>query len=851
QLANGDTDNWYEYLVKTVSANETSWIDNTIDTKSMYYYRVTAFDSHTANGRAYYNESWYSAAVACSAPYNGPVWYVNAATGSDTQNSGSQNSPFKTIGKALSGVSEGDTINIANGVYKENIVIIFNNISLIGADSVLTIINPNGDTAVNNNGITATNKNNLTIKNLHITKCYYGINFSNVDSSVIDNVTIDYCNHPNGMAVYIINDSDSNIITNCYIFGNGNGMRIYNSAGGSSDSNVIINNKFISNNSGGLGLTRACYNVITGNTFASNQDGLRLYTNSLYNQVFNNISTSNREYGMYIMSQSNYNNITANTCSLNTKSGIFLEDSSNYNRIAYNNISSNNEHGLNITYSSYNEIIGNISRLNSYNGIILSSSSHYNSVRGNSLNNNNYYGITFSTSSNNYISQNDIKENGLYQIYITGLTSADTFFNNNIKTSSVNPDSNIWNVSSSGNYLDFRYNYWNILDSASLVNTIKGAASDKIIYLPFLLNEIDTAVGADTIAPSAVSAMTYDTSVAGQIILNWTQPVFTGTAGGDGLAGYYIFRAKESDLINGDTNNWYFYKIATVNYPLLTYTDAAISLTDTYYYRIIAFDKHTTNGTEYRNESQYSPIFQAIPLRNRAPQLILPADAMIVYEDTPVFILTFTSDNIKDSDANDTIGNIALNALDTDFVKIIISNNDLTKTASFYLLSDTFGTDTIIFQITDAAGASDSKVFVLTVLNVNDTPIITSLPATTATQDIKYYYQVTATDTDNQVISYQLSNIRPNGMQISDTGSIYWTPNASQVGLNTVEVLAGDGLDTAIEIFSINVANVNDTPELTLSNNGITVLEDCQQFYIDIISSNISDSDANDTIATM
>lgn len=65
----------------------------------------------------------------------------------------------------------------------------------------------------------------------------------------------------------------------------------------------------------------------------------------------------------------------------------------------------------------------------------------------------------------------------------------------------------------------------------------------------------------------------------------------------------------------------------------------------------------------------------------------------------------------------------------------------------------------------------------------NDTPVITSTAVTSETQGIRYYYQVTATDTDGDVLCYQLQIAGyPVGMTISDTGSLYWTPTNEQVG---------------------------------------------------------------------
>lgn len=52
--------------------------------------------------------------VAVAAPV---TWYVNVATGSDTNDGTSSGTPFKFITKAMSVALSGDTINVAPGTY--------------------------------------------------------------------------------------------------------------------------------------------------------------------------------------------------------------------------------------------------------------------------------------------------------------------------------------------------------------------------------------------------------------------------------------------------------------------------------------------------------------------------------------------------------------------------------------------------------------------------------------------------------------------------------------------------------------------------------------------------------------
>ena len=69
-----------------------------------------------------------------------------------------------------------------------------------------------------------TGQNNLNISNFRVTDSYHGIYFNNVDTSVINNVTVAWCATSSsgvfGAAIYVNNSSHSNTIQNCYLYNN-------------------------------------------------------------------------------------------------------------------------------------------------------------------------------------------------------------------------------------------------------------------------------------------------------------------------------------------------------------------------------------------------------------------------------------------------------------------------------------------------------------------------------------------------------------------------------------------------------------------------------------------------------
>ena len=95
-----------------------------------------------------------------------------------------------------------------------------------------------------------------------------------------------------------------------------------------------------------------------------------------------------------------------------------------------------------------------------------------------------------------------------------------------------------------------------------------------------------------------------------------------------------------------------------------------------------------------------------------------------------------------------------------------------------------------------------------TVPPINHAPIITSTAITSATVGAIYIYNVEATDSDGDTITYSLTT-KPNGMNInSSTGAITWNPITSGSFGVTVEVSYGDL--SVLQSFSITVSTLSE-----------------------------------------
>ncbi len=121
----------------------------------------------------------------------------------------------------------------------------------------------------------------------------------------------------------------------------------------------------------------------------------------------------------------------------------------------------------------------------------------------------------------------------------------------------------------------------------------------------------------------------------------------------------------------------------------------------------------------------------------------------------------------------------------------------------------------------DAAAAATQNV-TISVGVYNSAPAITSTAGTAATEDEEYSYQVTVDDVDDSNngvdLTFTLTNA-PDGMVVSVTGLVTWTPLEGVTESGTVTLTVADGGEddaaAATEDFAITVTQVNDAPLIT------------------------------------
>ena len=190
-------------------------------------------------------------ALTATAATNGVTYYVDAALGSDGNTCLSPAAACATIGGAIGKASAGDTIQIAAGIYAENLSVSVSDLTFIGAGADSAIIDGGGAGRVFSNTAAATLAN-LTIRNGFVATTDvppWGGGIYATEALTLTNVTVmsNTAGSGGGIAMQTAQFllQNSRIVSNSAT-GNGGGVYVVSNA------NVVISNTLIAANHANL-----------------------------------------------------------------------------------------------------------------------------------------------------------------------------------------------------------------------------------------------------------------------------------------------------------------------------------------------------------------------------------------------------------------------------------------------------------------------------------------------------------------------------------------------------------------------------------------------------------------------
>lgn len=133
--------------------------------------------------------------------------------------------------------------------------------------------------------------------------------------------------------------------------------------------------------------------------------------------------------------------------------------------------------------------------------------------------------------------------------------------------------------------------------------------------------------------------------------------------------------------------------------------------------------------------------------------------------------------------------------------------------------------------------------YILTVENVNDPPEFTSVPETSAMENVAYTYFIVAEDPDDDVLTYT-APVLPTWLTFNPTAkTLIGIPMRANAGDNPVKIVVSDGTVEIAQEFVINVVSDNNAPLFT--SNPPTIVDNYSEYMYTVTA---YDADAADVL---
>jgi parallel beta-helix repeat protein len=688
-----------------------------------------------------------------------------------------QGQNYNTIMAAVTAANPGDTIYVYAGTYNEE-VILSKTLSLIGNGSADTIIQrSNADVPIE---ITANwcNLTGFTLK---------GSGSGATDAGILINSNF---NH-----IWDCNSSDNQ----------GNGIRIE-----SSGSNNTVENCIVSNNGRiGIRIQASPYNSILGCTILQNQDNGIHIQNTNGNIIENNTILESLTSGKSSISVSSVND----------------------NKIKFNYLQ-DNDHGISVAMGDNSLIMGNT---------IVNTSSYAIEFGGASDDNSIYYNNFIDCNKSGAQATDGGTGNIWHNIYPNGGNYWSDWISPDLNTTATQDQ-----PGSDG-----------IVDNPYLIDGSAGVNDSYPLTNPFVILNITTA-DVELTDEDILYSVTYAawTNMHGGGLLwnlnsdaTWltrTGSTITGTPSNSDVGSYWV-DISVSDGVNQDSHNFSL-TVQNVNDPPVITTTNVDTINETQLYSVDytandidpTFDTFTwsveTNAT-FLSITSGSGVLSGTPSRNQLgsyfvnvivndgkdgwdnsnftlkvlnindPPVINTSDVITVNE-TQLYSVDYEAIDIDPT--NDTlIWNVETN---TSFLTMKSGTGLLSGTPSRLDLGNYF----VNVSVNDGKGGLDFSNFTLSVLNLNDAPIInhswTNFSFDEDTEDESISLNDWFMDYDADELIFDYSGNDKIKLTILNTGVVRLVPEANWSGYEVITFSANDSVNQVSDSVNVTVQPVNDAP---------------------------------------
>ena len=206
-----------------------------------------------------------------------------------------------------------------------------------------------------------------------------------------------------------------------------------------------------------------------------------------------------------------------------------------------------------------------------------------------------------------------------------------------------------------------------------------------------------------------------------------------------------------------------------------------------------------------------------------ASPTITPIPPQTISEDTQTPTLAFT---VGDPDTVATSLVVSATSSNTALVPnttaaLALGGTGASRMLTVTPLPDQNGSTTITVSVSDG-GRTATATFGLTVLAVNDPPVVSAVPAQSTAEDqpVTVAFTVTDVDSPTSVLVVQASStntalVGPSGLVVTGSGStrsVAVTPLADRYGEATITLTVSDGAGSSGTSFPLTVTPVNDVP---------------------------------------